>query len=45
MMEEDFDAASAGHQVGAGDPSHFSRDKKHLGQALMPDVERLRASG
>jgi AraC-like DNA-binding protein len=45
MMGEDFDAASAGYQVGYGDPSHFSRDyKKHFGQAPMQDVERLRTS-
>jgi AraC-like DNA-binding protein len=45
MMGEDFDAASAGYQVGYGDPSHFNRDyKKHFGYAPMQDVERLRAS-
>ena len=46
MMGEDFDAATAGYQVGYGDPSHFSRDyKKHFGHAPMQDVERLRAAG
>jgi AraC-like DNA-binding protein len=45
MIGEDFDAASAGYQVGYGDPSHFNRDyKKHFGFAPMQDVERLRTS-
>jgi AraC-like DNA-binding protein len=43
MLGEDLDAASAGHRVGYGDASHFTRDYKRLfGAPPMRDVERLR---
>jgi AraC-like DNA-binding protein len=43
MLGEDFDAASAGHRVGYGDTSHFTREYKRLfGAPPMRDVERLR---
>jgi AraC-like DNA-binding protein len=43
MLAEDLDAASAGHRVGYGDASHFTRDYKRLfGAPPMRDVERLR---
>src|SRR5918995_1428346 len=43
MLGEDFDAGSAGHRVGYGDVSHFTRDYKRLfGAPPMRDVERLR---
>src|ERR687894_548720 len=43
MLGEDLDAASAGHRVGYGDASHFTRDYKRLfGAPPVRDVERLR---
>jgi AraC-like DNA-binding protein len=43
MLNEDFDAASAGFQVGYVDASHFNREYKRLfGSPPMRDVERLR---
>ncbi len=43
MLGEGFDAASAGHRVGYGDASHFTREYKRLfGAPPMRDVERLR---
>jgi AraC-like DNA-binding protein len=43
MLAEDLDAASAGHRVGYGDASHFTRDYKRLfGAPPVRDVERLR---
>lgn len=43
MLGEDLDASSAGHRVGYGDASHFTRDYKRLfGAPPMRDVERLR---
>src|ERR671913_254176 len=43
MLGEDLDASSAGHRVGYGDVSHFTRDYKRLfGAPPMRDVERLR---
>ena len=43
MLGEDLDAASAGHRVGYGDASHFTREYKRLfGAPPMRDVERLR---
>jgi AraC-like DNA-binding protein len=43
MLGEDLDAANAGHRVGYGDASHFTRDYKRLfGTPPMRDVERLR---
>jgi AraC-like DNA-binding protein len=43
MLGEDLDAAGAGHRVGYGDASHFTRDYKRLfGAPPMRDVERLR---
>ncbi len=45
MLGEDIDAASAGHRVGYGDASHFTREYKRLfGAPPMRDVERLRAA-
>jgi len=45
MLGEDLDAASAGHRVGYGDASHFTRDYKRLfGAPPARDVERLRES-
>jgi AraC-like DNA-binding protein len=43
MLAEDLDASSAGHRVGYGDASHFTRDYKRLfGAPPMRDVEGLR---
>jgi AraC-like DNA-binding protein len=43
MLGEDLDASSAGHRVGYGNVSHFTRDYKRLfGAPPMRDVERLR---
>jgi len=43
MLAEDLDASSAGHRVGYGDVSHFTREYKRLfGAPPMRDVERLR---
>ena len=43
MLGEDLDASRAGHRVGYGDVSHFTRDYKRLfGAPPMRDVERLR---
>ena len=43
MLNEDFDAASAGYQVGYDDASHFNREYKRLfGSPPLHDVERLR---
>ena len=43
MLSEHLDAASAGHRVGYGDASQFSRDyKKLFGAPPMRDVEHLR---
>jgi AraC-like DNA-binding protein len=43
MLGEHLDAASAGHRVGYGDASRFSREyKKLFGAPPMRDVERLR---
>lgn len=43
MLGEDFDAASAGYQVGYEDASHFNREYKRLfGDPPMRDVARLR---
>jgi len=43
MLGEDLDASSAGHRVGYGDASHFTREYKRLfGAPPMRDVERLR---
>jgi AraC-like DNA-binding protein len=43
MLGEHLDAASAGHRVGYGDASHFTREYKRLfGAPPMRDVERLR---
>ncbi len=43
MLGEDLDASSAGHRVGYGNASHFTRDYKRLfGAPPMRDVERLR---
>jgi AraC-like DNA-binding protein len=43
MLGEDLDAGSAGHRVGYGDVSHFTREYKRLfGAPPMRDVERLR---
>jgi AraC-like DNA-binding protein len=45
MLGEGLDAASAGHRVGYGDPSHFTREYKRLfGAPPARDVERLRES-
>jgi AraC-like DNA-binding protein len=42
MLGEDLDASSAGHRVGYGDASHFTREYKRLfGAPPMRDVERL----
>ena len=46
MLGEGFDAASAGHRVGYGNASHFTREYKRLfGAPPMHDVERLREHG
>jgi AraC-like DNA-binding protein len=43
MLAEDLDAAGAGHRVGYGDASQFTREYKRLfGAPPMRDVERLR---
>jgi AraC-like DNA-binding protein len=43
MLGEDLDAASAGHRVGYGDASQFTREYKRLfGAPPARDVERLR---
>jgi AraC-like DNA-binding protein len=43
MLGEGIDATSAGHRVGYGDPSHFTREYKRLfGAPPARDVERLR---
>lgn len=43
MLGEGLDAASAGYQVGYGNPSHFTREYKRLfGAPPMHDVEQLR---
>lgn len=43
MLGEDLDATGAGHRVGYGDPSHFTRDYKRLfGAPPARDVGRLR---
>jgi AraC-like DNA-binding protein len=45
MLGEDLDAASAGHRVGYGNASQFTREYKRLfGAPPMRDVERLRES-
>lgn len=45
MLDEQFDAASAGYQVGYEDASHFNREYKRLfGEPPMRDVERLRGA-
>ena len=43
MLGEGLDATSAGHRVGYGDPSHFTREYKRLfGAPPARDAERLR---
>jgi AraC-like DNA-binding protein len=43
MLGEGLDAGSAGHRVGYGDVSQFTREYKRLfGAPPMRDVERLR---
>jgi AraC-like DNA-binding protein len=43
MLDEHFDAASAGNRVGYGDAAHFNREYKRLfGAPPMRDVEQLR---
>ncbi len=43
LLSGDFDAATAGFQVGYEDPSYFSREyKRHFGEPPMRDMERLR---
>jgi AraC-like DNA-binding protein len=43
MLGEGLDAASAGHRVGYGDASQFTREYKRLfGAPPMRDIERLR---
>jgi AraC-like DNA-binding protein len=43
MVGEGLDAASAGHQVGYGDVSQFTREYKRLfGAPPMRDMEQLR---
>lgn len=44
MLDEDIDAASAGHRVGYEDPAYFSRDyKKLFGAPPYRDISRLRS--
>lgn len=43
MLGEGLDATSAGHRVGYGDASHFTREyKRFFGAPPVRDVERLR---
>ena len=43
LVAGDFDAATAGYQVGYDDPSQFSREyKRFFGEPPIRDVERLR---
>jgi AraC-like DNA-binding protein len=43
LLAGDFDAATAGYEVGYDDASHFSREYKRLfGEPPLRDVERLR---
>jgi AraC-like DNA-binding protein len=43
LLSGDFDAATAGYEVGYGDASHFNREYKRLfGEPPLRDVERLR---
>jgi AraC-like DNA-binding protein len=45
LLAGDFDAATAGYQVGYDDASQFSREyKRFFGEPPMRDVERLRDS-
>jgi AraC-like DNA-binding protein len=45
MLGEGLDVAGAGHRVGYGDASHFTRDYKRLfGAPPLRDVERLRGA-
>jgi transcriptional regulator GlxA family with amidase domain len=44
LLSGDFDAATAGYEVGYGDASHFNREYKRLfGEPPLRDVERLRS--
>ena len=46
LVAGDFDAATAGYQVGYDDPSQFSREyKRFFGDPPIRDVERLRRPG
>jgi AraC-like DNA-binding protein len=43
MLDEQFDADSAGFRVGYGDAAHFSRESKRLfGAPPMRDTDQLR---